>query len=287
MTEKSSFMGEFNFNNLNLSSLRAGMSIDKDNIFLKKYDKNGNSIFDADELYTLVDDLENFAGDDKKLNKTEALSLFSNVMNISLDKAKEIFNQKGNIVTDSFKTLVEQDAKADAVELINKDVDTALDIYENAKGGAVSRFYNSVKQFFNTEYAGDKVYRQLVRNKVSAMMLEKCNNNYLSVREYAEMKIDFLEVLLGGDKLSDSDKELIRRSAKLMDLESLDSLIEKLVNVEDSEYESLKKETLKNLKQADNSNNSEVGFAVQSPNSIGAIMQFHGGDILEFETVFK
>ena len=53
---------------------------------------------------------------------------------------------------------------------------------------------------------------------------------------YEALKMNLSKSKGSSSIISDSDKELIRRSAKLMDLESLDTLIEKLVNtIEDEE----------------------------------------------------
>lgn len=282
-------MGEFNFNNLNLSSLRAGMRIDKDNIFLKKYDKDGNSIFDADELYTLVDDLENFAGDDKKLNKTEALSLFSNVMSISLDKAKEIFNQKGNIVVDSFNTLVEQDAKVDVVEFLKNDNSRAMSIYQSAQGGVISQGWNSIKELFDTEYAGDKVYRQLAVKMVSASLLEKTMDKSVSKKEYIETKIELLKVLLGADKLPKDVRKDIEAKIPFLTVSEVDTLIVRLKNSENEEYPQVIKDVISDIQQKGGVNNDGGGaFKVVNTNSIGYILDSSAAEEpLTFEQVYK
>ena len=52
---------------IDLTMLREGIDIGDDNFF-KNYDKNNNSIFDADELAQLQEDLTNAAGEDLVLS---------------------------------------------------------------------------------------------------------------------------------------------------------------------------------------------------------------------------
>lgn len=101
-------MGGLNFSNgksFDLSHIRVGVSIDSENIFLKKYDSNNNSIFDVDELNALKKDIETFTGNDNKLDETESISLFAHVMGMATDKVKELFWQKDNLVYSSISDL--------------------------------------------------------------------------------------------------------------------------------------------------------------------------------------
>ena len=272
--------------NYNLSTIKVGISVE-DNEFLKKFDKNCNSVFDADELADFMNELAPYL-DDNTLDNNEAVSFFSKILGITTTEAQKQLNDDSNEVEIAFKTLIQEQAKRDAVKYSNSEIDQALEIYSNAMGGCISKACNSIKEFFNADYAGDKIYRQLVRNKASAMMLEKSNDKSLTVKEYAEMKIDLLESLLGGEKLSSAEREAIRDSAKCLDLKGIDSLIEKLVNVEDNGYESLKAEIIKNLKNSSQqSNNREIGFTKIDSSSLGTIMSLYGDKKLNFEQVFE
>ncbi len=279
---------EFKFlnTNYNLSYIKAGVSI-KDNKLLKNFDKNNNSIFDAEEVSEFMNKLLPYI-EDNVFDNNEAFSFLSEVLGISSTEAQKQLQNNDNEIEAAFKTLINEQAKRDSINYNNAEIDQALEIYETAMGGWVSKGCNTIKELFNSNYAGDKIYRQLVRNKASAMMLERSNNNNLTVKEYAEMKIELLEALLGGDKLSDADKNAVINSAKQLDLESVDSLIEKLVNAEDSEYENVKAETLKNLKKTSEQNRDyDIGFRKLNKNSLGAIITFHGDEILKFENVFE
>lgn len=280
---------EFKFLNTdyNLSYIKAGISI-KDNELLKKFDKNNNSIFDAEEISDFMNELMPYI-EDKVLDDNESISLLSKVLGISTSEAQQKLLENKNSLDTAFKTLIQESAKQQSIKYNNAEIDQALEIYETAMGGWVSKGCNTIKELFNSNYAGDKIYRQLVRNKASAMMLERSNNNDLTVKQYAEMKIDLLESLLGGDKLSNADKSAIRESVKSLDLKSVDSLIETLVNVEDSDYEEVKNKTLQNLKDSLNQHgkNYELGFVKFNTNSLGAVMQAQGEQKLKYEMVFE
>lgn len=289
MQGKSLFtMGELNFNNFDFSKLRAGMNIGNDNIFLKKYDKDGNSIFDAEEMSAFKQDLENYAGDDKKLNKNEALTLFSRVMNVTLDKAKEIFTQQGNIVANSFNYIVTQDAKEDSIEAMQTESKTAMELYNKAVGGDFSKMANSLKELFNTEYAGDKVYRQIAAKTVTTQLLTRTKNGGISKKDYIETKISLLKGLLGNDELPDNQKQLIESEIPKLTIREIDTLIVRLTNAENNDYPKIVDEVIKDF-AANNSKPADVGgsFRVSNPNSVEMILNTaQAEDVLTFEQIY-
>ena len=119
-------MDELNFSNgdkINLSKLRSGTNIDDKNIFLKKYDKNGNSIFDADELEELKADLKTASGDDKTMQENEALTLLSNKLNISLDEAKQILSKTGNMIAKGLFGLTNQQKGQEIGDILHDIID--------------------------------------------------------------------------------------------------------------------------------------------------------------------
>lgn len=270
----------------NLSFIKSGISINN-NQLLKRFDKNNNSIFDSEEITEFMNELLPYL-DDNKIDNNEVISFLSKIKGITTVNAQKELENTENEVELAFETLIYEQAKKDAIEYNKSEIDEAMTMYETAMGGWISRGCNSIKEFFNTEYAGDKVYRQLVRNKVSSMMLEKSNEESLTVKEYIETKIDLLEALLGGEQLSQAEKNRIKNSIKQMNLEELDSLINNLANAEDSEYENIKKETLKELqKTAQNKNNKEIGFNSLNPHSIESLLKFHEEKIFNFDSVFE
>ena len=173
-------MSDFIFDNgqkFNFANIKAGAAIDSQNAFLKKYDENGNSIFDANELENLKKDLEKYSGDNI-LDKQEAISFFAHVMNISQTKVKELFHKNGeNLVYASISDLFEMRTKETAIEQIRADARDGMKIYDKAIGGVISKGWNSIKELFNTQYAGDKVYRQIAVKMTAGMLLEKSKTN--------------------------------------------------------------------------------------------------------------
>ena len=175
-------MAEFSFlNNLyDLSKLKSGIKISEENKFLKKYDANNNSVFDSDEINQLKQDIETYV-DDGVFDEDETISLYAKIMNISTAEAKEVFKNNDNLVMkDLDDVFMAQYTRSEAIKQNTKEIDDAIKIYHSANEGIVSKLGNSIKEIFNTQYAGDKVYRQLAKSKASAMMLEMSENNQLT-----------------------------------------------------------------------------------------------------------
>ena len=91
--------------NIDLNKFLEGLSLDTKNLFLKKYDTNGDSIFSKEELKQLQEDLENAAGKDKILSKEEILQFYAKKMGVSIQVAKEKFAKYGNIVEKAIEHL--------------------------------------------------------------------------------------------------------------------------------------------------------------------------------------
>lgn len=100
---------------INLDNLQSGSRVD-DNELLKKYDKDGNSIFSYGELYELKKDLENAAGNDKNLSEAEALALLARKFNITVQEAAQRFKNAREIINKEMENLASQ---KDAKEITN------------------------------------------------------------------------------------------------------------------------------------------------------------------------
>ena len=164
-------------NNITKLQFKAGIAIKDDDTFLKKYDKNNNSIFDSEEVEEFYQDLEEFAGENSVLETEETVRWYSKITGKSVDVVCREF-MENNQVYNSIDILLQKQLRGSAIRQISKEADEAYQIYENAVGGYVSKGYNGIKELFNTEYAGDKVYRQIAAKKVSSFILEKasCSN---------------------------------------------------------------------------------------------------------------
>ena len=178
---------EFKFLNskFNLSELNAGMGIEN-NSFLKKYDTNNNSIFDSNELNLFLSDLKPYV-EDGQLDNKESISLYAKIMNMTTSAVEALFNEQ-NVISDTFNELFYHETNKEiAIQKNLSEINKAIDIYHEAMGGTVSQFCNSIKEIFNTEYAGDRVYRQLAKSKISAMMVEQSERKELSAKEFAQI----------------------------------------------------------------------------------------------------
>lgn len=90
---------------INLKNLIEGLAVDKQNKFLQKYDKDGNSVFSAQELADLQADLETASGDDKTLSENEILNFYAKKMGVTIEVAKEKFAKYGNIIQKGVESL--------------------------------------------------------------------------------------------------------------------------------------------------------------------------------------
>ena len=67
------------------------------------------------------------------------------------------------------------------------------------------------------------------------------------------------EFLLNIDELPENEQKIIKNAILNSNMQEIDTLIEKLANAEDSEYEELKKDCLNGLKESV-TDNKEIGF---------------------------
>ena len=271
---------------IDLSQLKAGVSIDKNNELLIKYDKNNNSIFDSAELDALYQDLTPYV-EDGKLDKNEATSFFAQIMNLTSQEAeKMLYNDSENDLEQGFKDIIYRQAQEDAIKTMKNDYKTGLEMYESATEGVVSKGINYVKEGLNHKYAGDKIYRQLAKKQIATELIEASQNNNLTRKEYVEKKLYLLKFLLGNN-LTESQNKAIEEGIKNCSIQDLDNFIQELANAEDADFAKTQKKILEQLTHASkNNNNFEIGFKTKSPNSIESLLK-DGDKKLSFNDVYK
>ena len=184
------------------SKIKAGTKINPDNGFIKKYDRNNNSIWDRDELDNFQADIEPYI-EDGKLEKEEAVSLYAKIMNVSTEVARRIFSTGNkNELENSFEMLQEDidsqyEEEFKTVINMQNEIDSALETYEIAKKGPASAAANAFKELFNTKYAGSKVYRQLMNKQVLTTMLrESAGENGIRQKNICNIKWIYSDSLL-------------------------------------------------------------------------------------------
>ena len=285
-------MSDFFLNNAKIRSIQPqeGCTIKTDDEFLKKYDINNNSVWDSGEVQQFMQDLHNADIDgDGAITQNESVSWFAKVTNNAVDKVRSIFKTDDtNLVYESLDTLIKENTRKQAVSRMHKNAQEGLDIYYASVGGVISKGYNSIKELFNTEYAGDKVYRQLASQYVSSLLLEKADSaDGLTAREYIETKISLLKSLLGADKFSAGEQERIENAIKDLDIKEIDGLITTLSNAENDEHSALQKQILNDINTKSNQNNNkELGF-VKFSRLKSFLASAQAEEKIAFETVFK
>ena len=282
-----------NGNKIDLLQLKEGKAIKYDDKFLKKYDTNNNSVWDNDEINQFISDLNNAdINGNGKIDKDESITWYSKVSNISMAKVKSLFqNEDNNEVYKSLGNIIRENAEQQAITRISKNANEGLDIYNVALGGAVSKGWNSIKELFDTEYAGDKVYRQLINQQVSALLLEKAKSKEgLTKKEYIELKIQLLELLLGKDKLPANEQQLLQDAILDTKEDTLDSLITHLVNAENEDFSELQHKVLTQFKNnMQEKLSKDIGFNTihKGVGSLSDIIERSGYNILTFDKIFE
>lgn len=197
---------------INGLSIKENDAIKLDDQFLIKYDKNNNSVWDNDEINRFMEDLNNAdENGDGKIDKEESVSWYARITGAAISKVQSLFqNDEENDVYKSLNNILRQNLEQKAVERFSKDAEDGFKIYDAALGGKVSKGCNSIKELFGTEYAGDKVYRQLARKQVSSWILQMAQSqNGMTAKEYVTNKVMLLKALLGTDKMAPKEQEAI------------------------------------------------------------------------------
>ena len=281
-----------NGNKIDLLQLKEGNAINFDDKFLRKYDTNNNSVWDNDEIKQFLSDLESAdINGDGKIDKNESITWYSRVTNIAIEKVKLIFNNNdNNRVYESLGNILRENAEEQSIAGIRQNVKEGLNIYQVSIGGVVSKGVNSIKELFNTEYAGDKVYRQLVKKQVSSWLLEKAHiSKGLIAKEYVQEKMLLLKALLGTEKLSATEQINIEQSINNIDFNQLDTYILRLSNAENNEYNKLQRDVINDLMINNNlDNNKDLGLKKIKLNSVGAFLSSSKAEEkMSFDKIFE
>ena len=171
--------------NVDLNKLFEGLSLDKRNLFLKKYDTNGDSIFSKEELKQFQIDLIKAAGKDKILSNDEILNLYAKKMGVSMQVAKQKFAKYGNIVLKAVEYLNDTNNTK-----IVKDMGDVID--DNWQMGSLDTDkFNNAYNKINSDNVVDilKAYRKRFdgENLPTAMMRERSSKNGLKIQKVKEL----------------------------------------------------------------------------------------------------
>lgn len=186
--------------NVDLNKLFEGLSLDKRNLFLKKYDTNGDSIFSKEELKQFQIDLIKAAGKDKILSNDEILNLYAKKMGVSMQVAKQKFAKYGNIVLKAVEYLNDTNNTK-----IVKDMGDVID--DNWQMGSLDTDkFNNAYNKINSDNVVDilKAYRKRFdgENLPTAMMRERSSKNEPKIQKVKELTVDLIKEYQNHPKLS-------------------------------------------------------------------------------------
>ncbi len=106
--------------------------------------------------------------------------------------------------------------------------------------GVISKAYNSLKEYFNSEMSESSVCRVLYAEKALKDLLKRAQNGDLTVKEYFDAKIDTaITLLTGGRELSEEDRNILKQRLINTPPEELNKIIDRIKACDNTEYAQL------------------------------------------------
>ncbi len=196
--------------------------------------KNGNSIFEAEEVQQYLDETVNAEGEtleSKSIGVNDVLN-FLKVLAVQNDTMPEEIAEYA-----SNENLTEEESQQLAVQTLKDDSSRSRKIFnkQNLEQGWVSDSVNWVKEVFNTENAASNIDRALLVEDFSSYLIQKASYGDFTYREYYEAKIEFITQMLA--KFNNSkDEELMqqtRDALKGLEPERITLIINQIATISD------------------------------------------------------
>jgi len=196
-----SFFELTNGKKFNIADLQAGIKIDENNEFLKKYDSNNNSIFDNGELKKLQKDLEAYT-EDGILDKEEYISWYAKVMGTTIDAVKQLFetgekneDDINTLINSSFNSLEEAEAHRECIDIIKNNALFGMNDLLNNEKNSISRLYDKYKNLIGDELSPNEIYKMIFEEIFTADFLDEAEKGELTKSEYVQKKIEQAKAL--------------------------------------------------------------------------------------------
>ncbi|MCQ2739748.1 MAG: hypothetical protein MJ237_05930, partial [bacterium] len=201
--EQSNFWLQFNNGKkINLSEIHDGINIDENNEFLKKYDKNSNSIFDKDEIEKLKEDAASYLADGV-LDKREMVSWFAKLFGFSVESLKTDNEAKNrsmsdisDLVENSINDIANRSAQADCVEYLKSNSLNMTTDMLTRDNGIITELYDKIKNKCDDSLSPNYIYSIIFSEVLSAQFLEEANNGELTKQDYIERKINAAKAMM-------------------------------------------------------------------------------------------
>ena len=284
--------GKFLFSNGKVVEQKdLGQNINFDYSVLKRYDSDNNSVFDDSEIEQIKKDLA-----DRKLSEAEEVSLYASVTGLSIEKSKEEL-QTAQPHNDN--TSKEKDVRKTVLNRFSVDIDNGFAIYKKSleDAGIISKGWNDIKDFLNSEYAGKNVVKELYKQQISWEILMLANEyNSMPIEKYIRTKINLLETLLKSSKLTDEECSKVYQAVQTMNLKEFSETIEAFVVADnDNDVKSLVdkvyQQGIKNMNFTAREKNTEVGVIsiehTPRQGSIEDILLSDKKDNLSFDQIYE
>lgn len=116
--------------------------------------------------------------------------------------------------------------------------------------GIVSKGYNSVKEFFNSEMSKSAVTRELYAEQTGVVLMDRANKGDLTKQEYYDAKIKLLMNMMPDAKtMSAKDKAILENNCRTFTPEKLNNFIQTVATCNPADYQALEKRNQALIKQ--------------------------------------
>ena len=186
-----------------------------------------------------------------------------------------------------------KEAQDNAITSIENNILSALETVkqQGESQGAISKAYNSIKEYFDSEMSQSSVCRVLYAEYEMTDLLKRAQSGDLTVAEYFNAKLDTaITLLTGGKELSNEDRKLLKERLSHFTPEQLNQFIDRIKYCDNEEYAKLnarvdqlieEARTKNYIQNIPDSNGASISAIIANSESAG------GQEALTFEEVWE
>ena len=189
-----------------------------------------------------------------------------------------------------------QQAQDNAIASIRENVNTSIEIImqQMEEQGIISKAYNSLKEYFDSQMSMSSICRTLFAEKATADLLQRAQDGNLTKEEYWKTKISTAIDMLASDReLSAEERACLEERFAQYTPEELNQLTDKIKCSNQEDYTSLTGQLDRLIEEGrklisagmSDSNNVTIN---ENPNSIKSLMKAgEGKELMSFNEVWK
>ena len=161
---------------------------------LATVDRNNDGVIDDTEANNFI---QKFIPD-KNITSKELFTFLTSLINADKNIAPNNNSQTN--------TKTEEDVRTGIIESLRADTDETLELLQKKNNGKISDFYDSMKEFFNSDTSSAKVMEAAVNQAQGAKYMEKAQAGNLTKGEYIKQNRERLKNMM-TNRLYKKDKD--------------------------------------------------------------------------------